>query len=83
MKLTDLIKPEHVVAAYHKYESLSAADMETALDSHIKELFPIAGVISLAAHGTEFATTMTAISIIDLAIQEATAETPKTDGTLP
>lgn len=73
MKLTDLITPEHIKAAYRKYEGLSLDELRGAVDPHIEELLPIASVVALHCYGAEFAMTMTAISIVDLAIREATS----------
>jgi hypothetical protein len=73
VKLTDLITPAHVLAAYRKYESMPPGLMGAALDVEMDELIPIANVISRSQHGREFAMVMMAISIVDLAIREATA----------
>jgi translation elongation factor EF-Tu-like GTPase len=73
VKLTDLIKPEHVIVAFQKTDQLTDAQMLDHVDAHIQELLALSRAVSLYSHGRDFTVTMTAISIIDLAIQEATA----------
>lgn len=73
MTLTDLVKPEHVMAAYQKYGRMKDHETDLLLNERITALRPMAEVIGLGWEGRDFAVAMTAISIIDLAIEEATA----------
>jgi hypothetical protein len=68
-----LVKPEHVMAAYQKYGRMKDDETDVLLSERIAELLPMARVIGLGWDGRDFAVAMTAISIIDLAIEEATA----------
>jgi len=73
VKLTDLIKVEHVIVAFEKADQLTDAQLSDHVDAHIEELLALSRAVSLYLYGHDFSVAMTAISIIDLAIQEATA----------